>query len=109
MSAPVLTPADMRYFGCELFQIGLRELRSRPWGLLSPTEMLMAAMIAEGMTLREIAGQLGKARSTIKTQLSVIYGKLGLGQASDGARDPRVRLGVYWNCELFQIGLQAII
>ena len=45
---------------------------------LTPRERQIVRVLAAGATNREIAGQLGLREQTVKNQLSVIYGKLGV-------------------------------
>lgn len=104
------TTESKRYVHCDLFQIGLGELGCRHrscqhQALLTPQQMRIASMVAEGLASTEIAAELGIARNTVKMHLSAIYRRLGLDHPS---LVPHVRLGVYWNCELFQVGLQEI-
>lgn len=72
---------------------------------LSPTQVQIAALVAEGAHLRDITEARRSSMSTVKNQLQEIYRKLGI--------DPRdksgmVKLAVYMNCELFQIGLKEL-
>lgn len=74
---------------------------------LTPAERCIASFVAEyglGLGPREIARRLGKSEGTVKQQLGRIYRKLGL--RGDG-KVALVQLAVYWNCEIFQIGLAA--
>lgn len=57
------------------------------------------------MSQREIARKLNKAIWTVKSHLGRTYQKLGL-HYREGV--PHVKLAVYWNCELFQIGLREL-
>lgn len=45
---------------------------------LSPAEAAVVAELTRGLTNREIAAQLGKSESTIKSQLRSVYRKLGV-------------------------------
>jgi DNA-binding NarL/FixJ family response regulator len=67
--------------------------------------MRIASMLAEGFSRTEIGAELGIDQHTIKMHLNGAYKRLGL---DDHTFNPRIRLGVYWNCELFQIGLEAL-
>jgi DNA-binding NarL/FixJ family response regulator len=113
-SAHKLTAAELRrYCHYELFQIGLDELRREALIQRSRREVMpltqqqrrIASMLADGFSRTEIAAVLGIDKGTIKTHLMEVYRRLDL---DDLTFTPRVRLGVYWNCELFQIGLDAI-
>jgi DNA-binding NarL/FixJ family response regulator len=76
-----------------------------PRGLLSPKESKIAALVGEGFRAREIADEFITTEQTIKNALKNIYRKLGL--QDDGRICQHVKLGIYWNCELFQRGLAA--
>jgi len=65
----------------------------------------VAKQLAEGLAGREIARNLGKTHRTVKLQLGNIYRKMNL---SDRRVNPYVKLAVWWNCELFQIGLKEL-
>lgn len=45
---------------------------------LTPAEEVVLALLAEGLDNRSIAQRLGKSTKTVRNQLSVIYGKLGV-------------------------------
>jgi DNA-binding CsgD family transcriptional regulator len=56
--------------------------RDRPpagWESLTPTELQVAELAAEGMSNPQIASQLFVSRSTVKLHLSNVYRKLGVG------------------------------
>jgi DNA-binding CsgD family transcriptional regulator len=58
-----------------------RRLPSRPesgWESLTPVEISVAALAAEGLTNPEISGRLFISRGTVKYHLSHIYAKLGI-------------------------------
>lgn len=60
---------------------GVRGSRKRPsfgWEALSPTELKVARMVAEGMSNPEIATDLFLSRRTVQTHVSHILGKLGV-------------------------------
>ncbi|MER8012021.1 AAA family ATPase [Streptomyces sp. NPDC094149] len=60
---------------------GVRGTRKRPsfgWEALSPTELKVARMVAEGMSNPEIATDLFLSRRTVQTHVSHILGKLGV-------------------------------
>lgn len=55
--------------------------RSRPshgWPSLTPTELDVVALVAEGLTNPEIAARLHVARSTVKDHLAKVFRKLGV-------------------------------
>jgi DNA-binding CsgD family transcriptional regulator len=66
----------------ELARIGGR---SRLTGL-SPSELTVAALVAEGRTNREIASALSLGERTIASHLSSIYAKLGIRSRTELAR-----------------------
>ena len=49
---------------------------------LTPAEAALLDLVAEGLDNRAIAGRLGKSVNTIRNQLSVIFGKLGVHSRS---------------------------
>jgi DNA-binding NarL/FixJ family response regulator len=73
----------------------LRRHAMRP--ALSHREKQTLALVASGMTNRQIATQLYLAESTVKTHLTSIFGKLGVGSRSEAAAlvlDPEQKLGL---------------
>ena len=55
--------------------------RRRPpggWAALTPTETRVAALVAQGLSNREIGERTFVAPETVKTHLAHIYGKLGV-------------------------------
>jgi DNA-binding NarL/FixJ family response regulator len=72
---------------------------------LTPLETSVASMVAQGWAASDIAETSGRRTQSVKNMLSRIYEKLGVHDR-DGW--PRVKLGIYWNCELFQVGLHAL-
>ena len=74
-----------------------RELRrhaTRP--ALSHRERQTLALVVMGLTNRQIAGRLSFAESTVKTHLTSIFGKLGVGSRSEAVAlvlDPEQKLG----------------
>ena len=73
--------------------------------VLSPKESKIAALVGEGFRVAEIADEFTTSEQTVKNVLKNIYRKVGL--QNDGRICLQVRLGVWWNCELFQRGLSA--
>jgi DNA-binding CsgD family transcriptional regulator len=56
--------------------------------------------IANAFTDPEIAQKLGISQPATKARLARVFEKLGVRS--------RVQLAVYWECELFQIGLREL-
>jgi DNA-binding NarL/FixJ family response regulator len=58
-----------------------RGTRKRPkhgWASLTPTELEVVALVAQGLTNPQIAEQLLMGRATVKTHLDHIFAKLGV-------------------------------
>ncbi len=61
--------------------LGTRGLRQRPttgWGSLTPTELKVVALAAEGLTTRQIGDRLYVSSFTVGSHLRHIYQKLGI-------------------------------
>jgi DNA-binding CsgD family transcriptional regulator len=68
--------------------------RRRPpsgWSSLTEAERQVAALVAEGLTNREIAERLFISVSTVKSHLSHTFAKLGLSRRSELAREASLR------------------
>lgn len=72
---------------------------------LSAKQAKISALVAEGYGPQQIARELHTSEQTVKNVLRIIYRKIGI--AKDSRICQIVRLGVWWNCELFQLGLTA--
>ena len=57
-------------------QIQMREVQNRP--ALSPREREVLTLIAEGLSVPDVAAALHLSPSTIKTHLQILYEKLGV-------------------------------
>jgi DNA-binding CsgD family transcriptional regulator/tetratricopeptide (TPR) repeat protein len=60
---------------------GVRGLRRRPhtgWAALTPTEVAVARLVADGATNGQIAAALVVSKRTVETHLSSLYRKLGV-------------------------------
>jgi len=66
---------------------GTRKRPSTGWASLSPTELEVVALVAEGKTNPEIAAALTISRATVKTHVSHVLTKLGLGSRSEIAAE----------------------
>ena len=66
----------------------VRHRRSRRgWGSLTPTELRIVRLVADGMSNPQIAGQLFLSRRTVQTHVSHILAKLDLRSRIDIARE----------------------
>jgi predicted ATPase/DNA-binding CsgD family transcriptional regulator len=73
-----------------------RTSRSRPstgWASLTPTELEVVGLAADGLTNPEIAARLFMSRNTVKTHLSHIYAKLGVTNRTELATASTARGG----------------
>jgi DNA-binding NarL/FixJ family response regulator len=71
---------------------------------LTKRQLQVATLLGEGIGPYEIAKRLGLTESAVKMRLRVIYKKTGI--QNDPSKQLHVLLGIYMNCELFQIGLR---
>ena len=77
-----------------------RGARGRPatgWASLTPTELEVAALVAEGLTNPQVATRLLISRATVKTHVSHIFTKLGIGsrcRARRAGHEARRRVNV---------------
>jgi DNA-binding NarL/FixJ family response regulator len=84
----------------------LREGERVKIDLLTPRQRIIAALLADGFTqAADIAKELNLCERTVKSCLYHIYQRLDI--RNDARFLQHVRLGVWWHCELFQIGLTA--
>lgn len=75
---------------------GARDRPSNGWASLTPTELDVVRLVAEGLTNPEIGARLFMSRATVKTHLSHVYAKLGVANrielatlANTQTADPR--------------------
>lgn len=54
--------------------------------LLTPHEMRIASMVAQGMADKDIASALGNSESTIRTHIHNIYRKTGIAHTGKNRR-----------------------
>ncbi|MGK5632242.1 LuxR C-terminal-related transcriptional regulator, partial [Streptomyces sp. URMC 123] len=69
---------------------GRRAARRRPatgWEALTPAELKVALLVADGRSNPEIAAELYLSRRTVQTHVSHILGKLGLRSRTEVARE----------------------
>ncbi|TML20740.1 MAG: helix-turn-helix transcriptional regulator [Actinobacteria bacterium] len=69
---------------------GPRTIRRRPtsgWEALTPTEVRVAALVAQGRSNPDIAAEMLLSRRTVQTHVSNILAKLGYGSRIDVARE----------------------
>ena len=69
---------------------GLRTVRRRPtagWDALTPTELRVAALVADGRSNPDIAAEMLLSRRTVQTHVSSILAKLGSGSRIEIARE----------------------
>ena len=50
---------------------------------LTPAESQVLPFLPTHLTIEEIGARLGRSRSTVKTHVASIYGKLGVGKRSE--------------------------
>jgi DNA-binding CsgD family transcriptional regulator len=62
---------------------GERKRPARGWDSLTPTELRVVALVAEGRTNPEIGERMFIARGTVKVHLSHIFAKLALANRSE--------------------------
>jgi DNA-binding CsgD family transcriptional regulator len=63
--------------------VGVKQAGSAPspkhsWDSLTPAELKVVALVAEGLTNKQIAGALHLSRFTVETHLKHVFSKLGL-------------------------------
>jgi DNA-binding CsgD family transcriptional regulator len=72
---------------------GARQRPSSGWHSLTPTELSVAKLAAAGLNNPEIGAKLFMSRGTVKTHLSHIFTKLGIGNRTELATIAAGRLG----------------
>jgi len=85
---------DIRRAGARLRQYGIRRVpgtyRRHPasgWAALTPTEIRVAYLVAEGRSNPDIAGELFLSRNTVQTHVSHILAKLGARSRTEIMRE----------------------
>jgi DNA-binding CsgD family transcriptional regulator len=79
--------AQLRRFGIRRGPRAKHRHEQVGWGSLTPTETKIAAMVAEGLSNRQIAEQLVLSPRTVGTHVSHILAKLGVRSRIDIARE----------------------
>jgi DNA-binding NarL/FixJ family response regulator len=80
----------MRPFGIRLGRLGQRGPRGRPsagWEALTPAELRVASLVADGLSNPAIAAELFLSRQTVQTHMSHILAKLGAQSRLQVARE----------------------
>jgi DNA-binding CsgD family transcriptional regulator len=84
---------DLRRLDARLRGLGIRRGRTarrgapaRGWAALTPTELVIARLAAEGRSNPDIAAQMMLSRSTVQTHVSHILAKLGARSRAEIAR-----------------------
>ncbi|MFJ9850365.1 LuxR C-terminal-related transcriptional regulator [Streptomyces sp. NPDC101150] len=78
--------ARLRVLGVRPGQRGARGRPDSGWGALTPTELKVARLVAEGRSNPEIAAELYLSRRTVQTHVSHILRKLGVRSRTEVAR-----------------------
>jgi DNA-binding CsgD family transcriptional regulator len=81
------TQATFRGYGIRRGPHARHRLSHHGWGSLTPTELKVAALVAQGMSNPQIAGHLFLSRRTVQTHVSHILAKLDLHSRTDIARE----------------------
>ena len=63
------------------------------WASLTPTELDVVSLVAEGLTNPEIGSRLFISRATVKTHLSHVYAKLDVSNRTELAALASTRAG----------------
>jgi DNA-binding CsgD family transcriptional regulator len=66
---------------------GERKRPSSGWGSLTPTELQVARLVAEGLTNPQIGQRMFISRTTVRTHMSSIFAKLGMSTRSELAAE----------------------
>ncbi|GIF73907.1 ATP-binding protein [Asanoa siamensis] len=85
------TQARFRSFGIRRGPRVRHRQARRGWDSLTPTEIKVAGLVAQGMSNPAIAAQLFLSRRTVQTHVSHILAKLELGSRIDIAREASQR------------------
>lgn len=77
----------MRTAGLQRGQRGPRRRATNGWDSLTPTELVVAKLVAEGLTNRKIAERLFVSRYTIETHMRHVLSKLGAESRAEVAAE----------------------
>lgn len=83
--------ARLRGYGIRRGPQGAHQRASSGWDSLTPAEAVVAGFVREGMSNRQIAGQLFLSPRTVATHVSHILGKLKVRTRTDIAREASLR------------------
>jgi predicted ATPase/DNA-binding CsgD family transcriptional regulator len=72
---------------------GTRDRPATGWASLTPTELDVVSLVAEGLTNPEIGSRLFISRATVKTHLSHVYAKLDVSNRTELAALASTRAG----------------
>lgn len=81
--------ARMRHAGIRRGVRGPRRRASSGWAALTPAELRVAKLVAEGLTNPEIAERLFISRDTVKTHIGHVFSKLGVVSRRELAAEVR--------------------
>jgi ATP/maltotriose-dependent transcriptional regulator MalT len=81
------TQATFRTYGIRRGPRSRHRRSSHGWDSLTPTELKIADLVAQGMSNPQIAAQLFLSRRTVQTHVSHVLAKLGLNSRIDIARE----------------------
>lgn len=84
------TEAALRRLGVRRGRRGRRARPATGWDSLTPSEVRVARLIAEGLLYQEVAGRLFISRRTVETHVAHMFAKLGVSsrtQLAEIARD----------------------
>jgi DNA-binding NarL/FixJ family response regulator len=86
------TQARLRGYGIRRGPQGARQRAGTGWDSLTPSETVVADLVREGMSNRQIAGKLFLSPRTVATHVSHILGKLKVRTRTDIAREASLRV-----------------
>ncbi|MGA8245569.1 MAG: AAA family ATPase [Nocardioides sp.] len=81
------TDAALRELGVRRRRHGARGRPSSGWASLTPTELTVADLVAEGLSNPQVGERLYVSRRTVQTHLAHIFAKLGISSRSELAAE----------------------